>query len=83
MKNRLSKIFLIASGLLIFTHIAAQDLPKMASDAAVSHVILPDGLECFVVDNPNVSAFTDFALVSRKEGRAAMCLDLLHKAEQR
>ena len=55
----------------------------MASDAAVSHVILPDGLECFVVDNPNVSAFTDFALVSRKEGRAAMCLDLLHKAEQR
>lgn len=69
MKNRLSKIFLIASGLLIFTHIAAQDLPEMASDAAVSHVILPDGLECFVVDNPNVSAFTDFALVSRKEGR--------------
>ena len=69
MKNRLFKIFLIASSLLIYTHIAAQDLPKMASDAAVSHVVMPDGLECFVAANPYVSAFADFALVSRQEGK--------------
>lgn len=69
MKNRLFEIFLIVSGLLIFTQIAAQDLPKLASEAAVSHVALPDGLECFVAANPNVSAFADFALVSRQQGR--------------
>ena len=69
MKNRLFKIFLIASSLLIYTHIAAQDLPKMASDAAVSHVVMPDGLECFVAANPYVSAFADFALVSRQDGK--------------
>lgn len=68
MKKRIIEIFAVVSGLLSAIIMPAQDLPEMPSDRSVSRIVLPDGLECIAAANPNVSAFADFALVSRSEG---------------
>lgn len=69
MKKGIIGILVILSGLLFPSAAPAQNLPAMTSMADVRHTVLPDGLECFVAANPYVSAFADFALVRRTDGR--------------
>ena len=46
----------------------AQNLPLMPEDPAVRHAVLPDGLSCYVAENPYVKGFADYALVCRESG---------------
>ena len=52
----------------------AQNLPLMPEDPAVCHAILPDGLSCYVADNPYVKGFADYALVCRESGKTLFAL---------
>ena len=52
----------------------AQSLPLMPEDPAVRHVVLPDGLNCYVTDNPYVKGFADYALVCRESGKTLVSL---------
>ena len=52
----------------------AQNLPLMPEDPAVHHAVLPDGLNCYVAENPFVKGFADYALVCRESGRTLICL---------
>ena len=52
----------------------AQNLPLMPEDPAVRHVVLPDGLSCYVAENPYVKGFADYALVCRESGKTLLSL---------
>ena len=52
----------------------AQNLPLMPEDPAVHHAVLPDGLNCYVAENPYVKGFADYALVCRESGRTLISL---------
>lgn len=52
----------------------AQNLPLMPEDPAVHHAVLPDGLSCYVAENPYVKGFADYALVCRESGRTLISL---------
>ena len=52
----------------------AQNLPLMPEDPAVRHAVLPDGLSCYVAENPYVKGFADYALVCRESGRTLISL---------
>ena len=52
----------------------AQNLPLMPEDPAVRHAVLPDGLNCYVAENPFVKGFADYALVCRESGRTLISL---------
>lgn len=52
----------------------AQNLPLMPEDPAVRHAVLPDGLNCYVADNPYVKGFADYALVCRTSGKTLVSL---------
>ena len=43
----------------------AQDLPLLTLDPAVKHGVLPNGMNYYLVPNPSVKGFADFALVQR------------------
>ena len=52
----------------------AQNLPLMPEDPAVHHAVLPDGLSCYVAENPYVKGFADYALVCRESGGTLISL---------
>jgi hypothetical protein len=75
-KNKVLRLLALASG-LIFSSIvpmSAQDLPLLPEDAAVKRAVMPDGLCCYVADNPYVKGFADYALVCRESGRTLLSL---------
>ena len=75
-KNRVLRLLALASGLIFSTivPISAQDLPLLPEDAAVCRIVMPDGLSCYVADNPYVKGFADYVLVCKASGK--ILLDL-------
>ena len=75
-KNKVLWILAFASGLIFSTIVPtfAQDLPLIPEDAAVKRAVMPDGLSCYVADNPYVKGFADYALVCRESGKALLNL---------
>lgn len=65
MKNRLLRLLTVISRVLFATIMPAQDLPVLPSDPAVKHGVLPNGMKYYVVANPSVKGYADFALVQR------------------
>ena len=70
-KNKVFRLLASVSGLIFSTTvpILAQNLPLLPEDPAVRHVVMPDGLNCYVAENPYVKGFSDYSLVSRESGR--------------
>ena len=52
----------------------SQNLSLMPEDPVVRHAVLPDGLNCYVAENPYVKGFADYALVCRESGNTLMSL---------
>lgn len=75
-KNRVLRLLALASGLIFSTivPIFAQDLPLLPEDPAVKRAVMPDGLSCYVADNPYVKGFADYALVCRESGKTLMSI---------
>ena len=76
-KNKILGILAFASGLIFSTivPVSAQNLPLLPEDAAVKRAVMPDGLTCYVADNPYVKGFADYALVCRESGEALISLN--------
>ena len=75
-KNEVFRL-LVTLGVLVSSTIVpllAQNLPLMPEDPAVRHAVLPDGLNCYVAENPYVKGFADYALVCRESGKTLMSL---------
>lgn len=76
-KNKVFRL-LASVAVLVFSTIMpplfAQNLPLMPEDPAVRHAVLPDGLSCYVAENPYVKGFADYALVCRESGRTLISL---------
>ena len=75
-KNEVFRLLATLS-VLVFSSIvplSAQNLPLMPEDPAVHHVVLPDGLNCYVAENPYVKGFADYALVCRESGKTVLSL---------
>ena len=70
-KNKVLRLLALASGLVFSTivPIFAQNLPLLSEDPAVQCAVMPDGLSCYVADNPYVKGFADYALVCRESGK--------------
>ena len=66
MRSKHIFISLIYLFLALFSN--AADLPKLPADPAVARGVLPNGMTYFIVSNPSVKGFADFALV-QKTGR--------------
>ena len=75
-KNKVLRLLTFASGLVFSTIVPllAQELPLLPEDPAVKCAVMPDGLKCYVADNPYVKGFADYALVSRETGRTLLSL---------
>lgn len=75
-KNKVFRLLASVAVLLTSTimPLHAQSLPLMPVDPAVRHAVLPDGLTCYVADNPYVKGFADYALVCRESGSTLMSL---------
>lgn len=43
----------------------AQGLPSLPDDPKISHGMLPDGISYYIVENPSLKGYADFALVRR------------------
>ena len=70
-KNKVFRLFASVAVLVsstIMPPLSAQNLPLMPVDPAVRHAVLPDGLNCYVAENPFVKGFADYALVCRESG---------------
>ena len=75
-KNKVFRL-LASVSVLVFSSIMpllAQNLPLMPEDPAVHHAVLPDGLSCYVAENPYVKGFADYALVCRESGGTLISL---------
>ena len=75
-KNKVFRL-LASVAVLIFSSIMpliAQSLPLMPEDPAVHHAVLPDGLSCYVAENPYVKGFADYALVCKESGKTLISL---------
>ena len=75
-KNEVFRLLATLS-VLVFSSIvplSAPNLPLMPEDPAVHHVVLPDGLNCYVAENPYVKGFADYALVCRESGKTLLSL---------
>lgn len=83
-KNKVFRLLAIVSGVVISTIVPmrAQNLPLLPEDAAVRHAVMPDGLNCYVAENPYVKGFTDYALVSRESGGALLSLRDVSAADE-
>ena len=76
-KNKVFRLFASVAVLVsstIMPPLFAQNLPLMPEDPAVHHAVLPDGLSCYVAENPYVKGFADYALVCRESGRTLISL---------
>ena len=75
-KNKVFRLLALASGLIFSTIVplSAQDLPLLPEDAAARRAVMPDGLSCYVADNPYVKGFADYALVCRESGKTLLSL---------
>lgn len=75
-KNKVFRLAILVSGLIFstFVPLCAQTLPLLPKDAAVHHAVMPDGLTCYVAENPYVKGFADYALVCRESGRTLAAL---------
>ena len=75
-KNKVFRLLTLVSGLIfsIFMPLSAQHLPLLPEDAAVRRAVMPDGLTCYVADNPYVRGFADYMLVSKESGMALMSI---------
>ena len=75
-KNKILRLLTFASGLIFSTIMPmfAQGLPQLPEDAAVKSAVMPDGLRCYVADNPYVKGFADYALVCRESGKTLLRL---------
>ena len=76
MKNKVFRLLTILAVLVssTFMPLLAQNLPLMPEDPAVRHAVLPDGLSCYVAENPYVKGFADYALVCRESGMTLISL---------
>ena len=75
-KNEVFRLLATLS-VLVFSSIVpllAQNLPLMPEDPAVRHAVLPDGLNCYVAENPYVKGLADYALVCRESGKTLISL---------
>ena len=83
-KNKVFRLLAIVSGLIFSTIVPmrAQDLPLLPEDKAVRRAVMPDGLTCYVAENPYVKGFADFALVSRESGNALLSLRDVPSADE-
>lgn len=70
-KNKVFRLLAIVSGLVFSITVPtnAQDLPLLPEDPAVYHAVMPDGLSCYVAENPYVKGFSDYSIVCRGSGR--------------
>lgn len=75
-KNKVLRSLALILGLMMsaVAPAIAQDIPLMPVDPAVQCVVMPDGLSCYVADNPYVKGFADYALVCKESGEALMSL---------
>ena len=76
--NRSRSILLcLISGLLLAGSLGAQELPSLAKASEITTGKLPDGISYYLVKNPSLPGFADFALVqpSRTDGARE---DLVH-----
>ena len=75
-KNEVFRLAAIVSVLIFSTIVPlhAQSLPLLPEDAAVRRALMPDGLSCYVAENPYVKGFADYALVCRESGRTLLSM---------
>ena len=76
-KNKVFRLLASVAVLIsstIMPPLFAQNLPLMPEDPAVRHAVLPDGLSCYVAENPYVKGFADYALVCKESGRTLISL---------
>ena len=75
MKKRLKDILITLFGAMSLAltpaMTSAQTLPLMPSDPAVSTGVLPNGLTYYIVKNPTISGYADFALVQATGSQTA------------
>lgn len=71
MKKGILRLIAAISGLLLAIIVPAQDLPVLTPDPAVKQGSLPNGMKYYLVSNPSVKGFADFALV-QKTGTATV-----------
>lgn len=65
MKNRFITSILTISSLFLALVVHAQNLPLLTPDPAVKQGVLPNGMSYYLVSNPSVKGFADFALVQK------------------
>lgn len=65
MKKEIIRLITVISGLLLAIILPAQELPLITPDPAVKHGVLPNGMKYYLVSNPSVKGFADFALVQK------------------
>ena len=64
--RQLSLIFLVCSALVGFSiSMPSQNLPPLQKDASITRGELPNGISYYLVTNPKLKGFADFALVRR------------------
>lgn len=65
MKKEYKRIYICIIWLLTAVFAAAQDLPLMPSDPAVTAGVLPNGMSYYLVANPTSKGLADFALIQK------------------
>lgn len=65
MKKEFLRLIAVISSLLSAIIVPAQDLPVLTPDPAVKQGTLPNGMKYYLVSNPSVKGFADFALVQK------------------
>lgn len=83
-KNKVFRLAALVSGVVFSTIVPlrAQSLPLLPEDAAVCHAVMPDGLNCYVAENPYVKGFADYALVCRESGNTLLSLRDVPSADE-
>ena len=65
MKKEIIRLITVISGLFLTIILPAQELPLITPDPAVRQGVLPNGMKYYLVSNPSVKGFADFALVQK------------------
>lgn len=66
-KKEINKVLALVAGLLYSIIVPAQELPVLPADKAVKMEHFPNGMTCYVVANPHVKGFADYAIVRRSD----------------
>lgn len=65
MKKGYKSLLTIVAGMCFAIFVPAQELPVFPGDPSLTHAVLPNGMNCYVVENHATAGVADFALVQR------------------